>query len=170
MTKSLFQWYATVHFSTCEACLRRHGEIFESSADIPPLHEDCRCHILEILSDELEYYREKSDIMKEKGMAELARRRCWSEAVTLLSKNFARAEELFCQAYCFDLYLEEIEALHQRERDWLTVHPEERALLNKLFVRGYRIKFNQDKYQSLAQGMRVSQEQHGIDRIRELFA
>ena len=171
MSKNLFQWYATVHYSTCETCLRRHGEIFQLSTDSPPLHEGCRCHILEIDSSELEHYREKSDRMREKALAELDRRRFWNEAViSLLTANFARSEELFRQAFQIDLYLEEIEQLCTAQKEWLATHPEQRARLGKLFVRAYRIKFNLDKYQNLAQGMRVAQEQYGIERIRKLFA
>jgi hypothetical protein len=169
MPKTLFQWYSTIHYSSCEACLRRHGDIFQSDRDVPALHPGCRCHILEIPSSELEYYREKSDRMKEKALAELARRASWSAAVTLLPQDFAQTEALFRQAIQTDLYLEEIEALVQKHKEWFSAHSEERATLGKLFVRGYRIKFNQDKYQSLAAGMRVAQEQHGIERIRELF-
>ncbi len=169
MPKTLFQWYSTIHYASCEDCLHRHGEIFQSNREIPPFHPDCRCHILEIPSDELEYYREKSDRMKEKALAELARRRSWSAAVTLLPRDFAQAEALFRQTPQTDLYIEEIEELSQKHKNWLSAHAEQRAALGKLFVRGYRIKFNQDKYQSLTAGMRVAQEQYGIARIRELF-
>lgn len=108
--------------------------------------------------------------MREKALSELDRRRSWKEAVTLLATDFARSEELFRQTFQIDVYLEEIEQLGEDQKEWLAAHPEQRASLSKFFIRAYRIKFNLDKYQSLAQGMKVAQEQHGIERIRELFA
>jgi hypothetical protein len=108
--------------------------------------------------------------MREKAMAELERRRSWSEAVTSLARDFTRSEALFRQAFQTDLYLEEIEALSREHKPWLTDRPQERERLSQLFIRGYRLKFNQDKYQHVAPGMKAAQEQYGIDRIRELFA
>jgi len=136
---------------------------------MPPLHKECRCHVLEIDSSESEYYREKSERMREKALSELDRRRSWKEAVTSLATDFARSEELFRQTVQIDVYLEEIEQLCIAQKAWLAARPEQRTGLCKLFVRAYRIKFNLDKYQNLAQGMKVAQEQHGIERIRELF-
>ncbi len=41
--RSLYQYYAAVHYLTCEACLKKHGQILYYQDGAPPLHEGCRC-------------------------------------------------------------------------------------------------------------------------------
>ncbi len=164
--KRLFQFYAQVHFLTCELCLSHHGEITEDLK--PPLHSECRCHLLEFSPSHLGYYREQAERMKLRAQQELQRRRLWRQAVASLT-DADRAEALFRQAAQVEFYLEEIEQLCQEKRDLLASTPELRARLQKLFVKFYRMKFSLDKYRPMSSRLIVLWETQGIERIKELL-
>jgi hypothetical protein len=165
-----FQFYAQVHFLTCEQCLSRHGEITEDPRSGPPLHPECRCHLLEFPPTELEYYREQSERMKLRAQQELQRRQLWHEAVaTLNGADFSRAEALFRQAAQVEFYLEEVERLCEEKREFFAQNPEARTCLQKLFVRFYRMKFSLDKYRPMPSRLILLWETQGIERIKELL-
>lgn len=168
MARKYFQFYAQVHFLTCEECLSHHGEISPRSA--PPLHPDCRCHLLEFPSSQLEYYREQAERMKQRAQQELRRRALWRAAVESLDgAASAHAEALFRQAAQVEFYLEEVEQLCADKRELFEKNPELRARLQKLFIRLYRMKFSLDKYRSMPPKLILAWETQGIERIRELL-
>lgn len=165
-----FQFYAQVHFLTCETCLSHHGEISEDPRSGPPLHLNCRCHLLEFPPAELGYYQEQGERMKFRARQELQRRPLWQEAVESLNNTDpTRAEALFRQAAQVEFYLEEVEQLCEEKRDLLSANPELRAQLQKLFVRFYRMKFSLDKYRPMSSRLILAWETQGIARIRELL-
>jgi hypothetical protein len=165
-----FQFYAQVHFLTCEVCLIHHGEISRDPQHKPPLHPDCRCHLLEFPPTELEHYREQSERMRLRAQQELLRRKLWSRAADRLNgANYAQAEELFRQAAQVEFYLEEVEQLCQEKRDLLASNPELRARLQKLFIKCYRVKFSLDKYRPIPSRTILLWETQGLERIKELL-
>lgn len=168
--RQYFQFYAQVHFLTCETCLQLHGEISDTPTVQPPLHPDCRCHLLEFPPTELEYYREQAERMKLRAHQELARRTFWREAVRSLDgADPAHAEALFRQAAQVEFYLEELEQLCQEKRDFFEKNPQLRARLQKLFIRFYRMKFSLDKYRPIPPKLILAWETKGIERIKELL-
>lgn len=165
-----FQFYAQMHFLTCEPCLNRHGAISADPQGEPPLHPKCRCHLLEFPAGELEYYREQGERMKRRAQQELARRQIWRAAVESFNgAESSRAEELFRQAAQVEFYLEEVEHFCQAQRDVLDAHAELRARLQKLFIKLYRMKFSLDKYQAMSSRLILHWETRGIERIKELL-
>lgn len=173
-TDALYQYYATVHYLTCEQCLRRHGEIFHSLDLAPPLHEGCRCSYLKFKPTELNYYKEKSTRMKAKAEQELKRRGLFWQAAKLLRSEPKKALELFQAAAAIEVYLPEIEKLCQRNlhsvlRSNLPDDPDLAKELQRIFINGYQDKFIKDKYQHMPEGMRWARESWGVKWIKELF-
>lgn len=165
-----FQFYAQVHFLTCETCLSHHGEISEDPQYKPPLHPDCRCHLLEFPPSQLEYYQEQAERMKHRAQQELARRRLWREAVeSLNSTDSSQAEALFRQAAHIEFYLEEVEQLCIEKHDLFERDPKLRTWLQKLFIKFYRMKFSLDKYRPIPPRLILAWETEGIERIKELL-
>ncbi|MCS6936185.1 MAG: hypothetical protein NZ610_07190 [Candidatus Bipolaricaulota bacterium] len=169
-SKKYYQFYAQVHFLTCETCLSHHGEISEAPHPQPPLHPDCRCHLLEFPATELEYYQEQSERMKLRAQNELLRRKLWRQAVENLNgSDFSKAEELFRQAAQVEFYLEEVEQLCAEKKELLAQNPHLRARLQKLFVKFYRMKFSLDKYRPIPPRLILLWETQGLERIKELL-
>lgn len=169
-SKKYFQFYAQVHFLTCETCLQHHGEISEDPQSKPPLHPDCRCHLLEFSPKELEHYREQAERMRLRAQQELIRRQLWQQAIASLNgADPAQAEALFRQASQVEFYLEELEQLCQEKRDLLAQNPQLRARLQKLFIKFYRMKFSLDKYRPMPPKLLLLWETQGIERIKELL-
>ncbi len=165
-----FQFYAQVHFLTCETCLSHHGEISEDPPYKPPLHPDCRCHLLEFPPSQLEYYQEQAERMKLRAQQELTRRKLWREAIASLNgTDPSQAEALFRQAAQVEFYLEEVEQLCAEKRELFDKNPELRTRLQKLFIRFYRMKFSLDKYRSMPPKLILAWETQGIERIKELL-
>ncbi|OGF53125.1 MAG: hypothetical protein A2Z21_04995 [Candidatus Fraserbacteria bacterium RBG_16_55_9] len=167
-----YQYYATVHSLTCEVCLGHHGEVYEHSGDSPelPLHANCRCTLLEFPARELPLYRERGLCMKEKATRELQRRRRFSQARETLPRQApGDAILLFQQAVDVDIYLEEIETLCREHGESLRHSPELALKLQDLFLKAYRRKFEAEKYQPMAEGMKYAQRAHGLHVIQELF-
>lgn len=167
-SEKYYQFYAQVHFLTCETCLNHHGEISEDPQYKPPLHPDCRCHLLEFPPSQLEHYQEQAERMKLRARQELLRRKLWGEAVESLNET-TQAEALFRQAAQVEFYLEEVEQLCAEKRELLDKNPELRTRLQKLFIRFYRMKFSLDKYRSMPPKLILAWETQGIERIKELL-
>ncbi len=168
---SYYQYYATVHSATCEACLGHHGKIYSDLSPAPqvPLHPDCRCTLLEFPAEELESYQERGLRMKKKAERELRRRRLFHQACKVLSRSSDEAFALFEQSAQLDLYLEEIESLCRLEKDTLRASPELALRLRDLFLQAYKSKFDGEKYQPMPEGMKSAQRMHGLYLIQTLF-
>jgi hypothetical protein len=165
-----FQFYAQVHFLACQECLSHHGEISEDPKHKPPLHPDCRCHLLEFPPTELEHYREQAERMRLRAQQELQRRQLWRAAVEGLNgADPAQAETLFRQAAQCEFYLEEVEQLCAEKRELFEKNPELRARLQKLFIKFYRMKFSLDKYRPMSSRLIFLWETQGTERIKELL-
>lgn len=168
--RKYYQFYAQVHFLTCETCLSHHGEISEDPQYKPPLHPDCRCHLLEFPPSQLEHYQEQAERMKLRAQQELLRRKLWKEAVESLNgADPSHAEALFRQAAQVEFYLEEVEQFCAEKKELLEKNPELRARLQKLFIRFYRMKFSLDKYRPIPPKLILAWETQGIERIKELL-
>ena len=164
----LYQYYAAIHYQTCEQCLVRHGEIFADLSLAPPLHEGCRCTHLEFLPDERDYHEEKAKRMRAKAAQELQRRQLWQHGRQLLTASSPEALGLFQQAAEIEVYLEEVEELCRERSKWAT-HPTLAKQLRDAFVYGYQNKFTREKYAHVPEGMRWALESGGVQRIKELF-
>jgi len=167
--RSLYQHYAAVHYLTCEACLEKHGQILYSQDDAPPLHEGCRCSLLEFPLNELEAYKQKAQRMQEKAQKELWRRALFQRACESWGTDSVRALELFESAAEIELYLEEVEAFCQTHQASIAKSPESAAKLRDIFLRAYRLKFDKDKYEPMPERMKAAWRQAGIERLKELF-
>lgn len=168
--EAFYQYYALVHFRTCERCLARHGEIFTDLALSPPLHEGCRCSYLEFPPEEQGYYREKAERMRQRAKQELERRALFRQGKELLrsSPEPEAALSVFQRAVEIEVYLEEVEELC-RDCAGLASHPELAKRLRDLFIYSYQDKFTREKYAHVPEGMRWALESFGVQRIRELF-
>jgi len=164
-----YQYYATIHYQTCERCLRRHGEIFTDPSLAPPIHEGCRCSYLEFSPDELDYYREKAKRMRAKAEQELKRRELFHQAKKLLQSDLGKALGLFQRAAAIEVYLGEVEDLCQGDCSRLARRPDLARRLRETFIYGYQNKFTKTKYEHVPEGMRWARESWGVQRIRELF-
>lgn len=169
---SFYQYYATIHAKTCEICLGHHGQIYARAADAPklPLHSDCRCTLLEFAARELEQYQERGLRMKEKAQKELQRRRHFLTACETLSRaSLEDALLRFRQAVDVDIHIEEIETLCAEHAETLRNSPKLASSLRDLFLKAYRMKFETEKYQPMPEEMKLAQQAHGLQTIRELF-
>lgn len=167
--RSLYQYYATVHCLTCEVCLKKHGQILYSQDGAPPLHEGCRCSLLEFPLDELAEYKQKTRRMRERAQEELQRRALFQRACESWNADNAKALELFKSAAEIELYLEEIEAFYQAHKAGFANSPESAAQLRDIFIRAYKLKFEKEKYQPMPERMKAGWRQAGIERLKELF-
>lgn len=171
----LYQFYATIHPETCEVCLDHHGRILESpeGPEVPPLHADCRCSLLEFPAAELDYYRGQERRMRERAQEELRRRRLFREGEEALSsQDFEGALARFRESARIDVFTVEIERLCRSEspRGALESAPEAAKELRDLFLKAYRWKHDLPKYQHMPERMRLERRDHGLRVIRELFA
>jgi hypothetical protein len=164
----LYQYYALIHFRTCERCLARHGEIFTDPALAPPLHEGCRCSYLEFPAEEQSYYREKAERMRQRAKQELERRALFRQGKELLHSSPEAAIPLLQRAAEIEVFLEEVEELC-RDCTGLLAHPELAKRLRDIFIYGYQDKFTREKYAHVPEGMRWALESFGVQRIKELF-
>ncbi|MFQ6090192.1 MAG: hypothetical protein ACE5LD_01970 [Candidatus Bipolaricaulia bacterium] len=165
----LYQYYATVHYQTCERCLKRHGEIFSRPAGGPPLHPGCRCSLLELSPAELGYSREKAERMRAKAEAELERRELFHRGRELLEANPKRALEFFQRAAEIEVYLGEVAELCREDCAHLIAPPDLAKRLRDILIYGYQNKFTKGKYAHVPEGMRWARESFGVKRIKELF-
>lgn len=166
-----YQYYATIHLGTCEACLTHHGKIFSNLQDAPqlPLHPDCRCTLLEFPKRELKQYEVLASRMREKTQLELQRRQLFLTASEALDCSSTEALALFQQSVHSETYLEDIEALCREHGNTLGASQEIARKLCDLFMKSYRYKFDSEKYLPLAEGMKAAQLAHGLRVIQELF-
>lgn len=168
-TQLYYQYYAAIHYGTCERCLNRHGEIFTDPASAPPIHQGCRCSYLEIPPDERDYYGEMAKRMRAKAESELRRRELFHQGKDLLGDDPKKALVSFRQAAEIEVYLDEVEGLCQADRPNLTAHPDLTKKLRDLLVYGYQNKFTKKKYEHITEGMKWAREKWGVRRIEELF-
>lgn len=166
-----YQYYATINPSSCEVCLGHHGEIYShlDQAPRPPLHQGCRCALLEFRKLELECYQERGQRMKEKAQLELHRRKLFRRAIEVLNHSSDEALSLFQQAVQIEIYLEEIEDLCHEKAEALRASPQLALALQDLFLKAFRQKFELDKYKPMPEGMKSAQLAYGLQVIRELF-
>lgn len=170
---SLFQFYATVHATTCEDCLARHGQIFESSEATPdlPLHEGCRCELLEFPVSELGHFRSQGVAMKAKAGRELERRRLMAALAHALERGDSTEDVLqwAAQALAIEVYLPEIETFCHAHRERLQAAPELTRELRDRFLKAYRYKYQDDRYAAMPERMKAERTDHGLATIRDLF-
>jgi hypothetical protein len=164
-----YQYYAMIHYRTCERCLRRHGEIFTDPALAPPIHKGCRCSYLEFSPKELDYHREKAKRMRAKAQAELERRGLFQRGRELLASDPEETLRLFRQAAAIEVYLDEVEELCRADSSSLAAWPNMAEQLKDILIYGYQNKFTKEKYEHVPEGMRWARESWGVQRIRELF-
>lgn len=167
--RSLYQYYATVHYLTCEVCLKKHGQILYSQDGAPPLHDGCRCSLLEFPLNELEAYKQKAQRMQENAQKELLRRTLFRRACESWGTDSAKALQLFKSAVEIEIYLEEIEAFFQAHKACFAKPSESAAQLRDLFIRAYKLKFEKERYQPMPERMKAAWRQAGIERLKELF-
>jgi hypothetical protein len=168
--KTYYQYYTNVTYLTCPECLSWHGKISEDPQGFPDRRDGCERKLLPFSRKELKAYREKERQMCVLAQAELTRRDLFQEAKNTLGVDNDRAVELFQQAAQIDLYVPEIERLHEEKSAVLDKDPTLRKTLGKLFARAYSDKFGWPRYERLPEQMRLAREQAGVKRIRELFA
>lgn len=165
----LYQYYAQVHYLTCEECLKRHGDIFSSEDKKPPIHQDCRCDFLQIPKEELTNFKSKAERMKKAAQKELERRKLILSAKEKLEENPDKSFELFQQAADIEIYLGEIEQLLKENGQILAENPAFVSKLRNTFTKYYRWKFGKRRYEVWPEPMRVMREKAGVKRIEELF-
>ncbi len=168
-TRPLYQYYAQVHYLTCEKCLKNHGKIFSSKSELPPIHEGCRCNSLEIPPEEVKEFESKRERMNKKAQQELERRKIFKDAKKKLEVDFNSSLELFQQAVNREIYLGEIEELVQDRYPIFEDNPQSALKLRDLFIKYYRWKFGKRRYETWPEPMRLMREKYGVGRIQELF-
>lgn len=164
-----YQYYATIHYQTCERCLRRHGEILTDTSLTPPIHSGCRCSCLEFSPGELSYYQGKAERMRAKAERELQRRELFRRGKGLLKADPRRALDLFQQAAEIEVYLGEVAELCREDCAHLIAPPDLAKRLRDILIYGYQNKFTKGKYAHVPEGMRWARESFGVKRIKELF-
>ena len=171
---SLFQFYATVHATTCVECLARHGQIYASSEEIPqlPLHEGCRCELLEFPVGELDHFRAKGKTMRTKAERELQRRRLMTALADALERGDPAEDVLdwAAQALAIEVYLPEIESFCDTHQRQLHANPDLSRELRDRFLKAYRYKYQGDRYGAMPERMKAERTDHGLATIKELFA
>lgn len=165
-----YQCYANINPHTCEACLLRHGALFSNPAAVPPMHEGCRCQLLPVPSGELKERKLQTERMQAKAQAELRRRTLFAEAMQRLDEDRELALKYLKESVMIDIYIEELESLHERHQELLESDLALIKTLRKLFITAYFDKMDQPKYQCISAGMYGQLETQGRKRIQALFA
>lgn len=165
----LYQYYAQIHYLTCEKCLKRHGQILSSKSELPPIHQGCRCSSLEIPSEELKKFKSKGERMSKKAQQEMERRSIFKNAKQELEVDLNNSLQLFRQAADIEIYLGEIEELVQDRYQIFEDNPQSALKLRDLFIKYYKWKFGKRRYETWPEPMRVKREKYGVGRIEELF-
>ncbi len=171
-TGVFYQYYATIHPTACEVCLRHHGQIYQRLDEAPrlPQHPGCRCSLLEFPARELDYYEEHSQRMRERARRELRRRELFHQGREALARDeLSEALALFQQSIQIDVYVDEIEVLCREQGEALSRSPEFARRLRDLFLKAYRWKFDLEKYQHMPEGMRSARQTYGLQTIRACF-
>jgi len=167
-SKTYYQYYTNVTYSTPAECLTLHGRIASDPSEFPD-HDSCPRKILSFSRSELSYYREQAEKMRAVAAAELRRRELFREAEEMLEAEPERAVDLFAQAAQIETYVPELERLLERKDDLLSQTPELRRRLGEIFYRAYSDKFGRPRYERFPERMRLAREKAGLSRIKELF-
>ena len=171
---SLFQFYATVHVATCDECLARHGQIYVSPEETPelPLHEGCRCELLEFPVGELDHFRAKGKTMRSKAERELQRRRLMAGLAAALERGDPDEDVIgwAAQALAIEVYLPEIESFCDTHHRQLKANPALSRELRDRFLKAYRYKYQDDRYGAMPERMKAERTDHGLATIKDLFA
>lgn len=171
---SLLQFYATVHATTCADCLARHGQIYASSEETPelPVHEGCRCELLEFPVSELDHFRAKGKTMRTKADRELHRRQLMASLAQALEREDPAEDvlEWAVQALSIEVYLPEIEAFCDTHHERLQADSDLARELRDRFLKAYRYKYQDDRYGSMPERMKAERTDHGLATIKDLFA
>lgn len=171
---SLFQFYATVHANTCEDCLAHHGHIFTSSEATPdlPIHEGCRCELLEFPVSEVSHFRTKGKTMRTKADRERHRRRLMASLADALERGDPDENVLqwAAQALAIEVYLPEIESFCRAHHDRLRANPQLARELRDRFLKAYRYKYQDDRYSMMPERMKAERTDYGLATIKALFA
>lgn len=168
-TRTYYQYYANVTYSTCSACLSLHGQIAKSSAEFPSCLSGCARNILEFSRRELKERREQKKNMRLVAKRESVRRQLFSAAEKALASDRKKALSLFQRSAQLELYIPEVEALCHQHADLLQSFPQLSNELRTIFIKAFSDKFGRPRYERLAEPMRIKLEQAGIVQIRELF-
>lgn len=164
-----YQYYTNLSHRTCERCLAWHGAIRGRPEGFPNHQDGCERAIVPIPWRELKEGRARSRRMRAGAEAELARRKVFSEALSLLAGSPDAAIERFRTAAAIDLFVPELEELAAMHATILQQNPSLRSALRAMFVKAYSDKFGWRRYERLPEVMRLQREAAGIDRINELF-
>ncbi len=167
-SKTYYQYYTNVTYSTPAECLALHGRIASAPSEFPH-DDDCPRRILSFPRGELSYYREQARKMRAIAQAELRRRKLFREAEEALEEDPEMALELFTQASQIETYVPELELLLEKRGNFLSRTPELRRQLGEIFYRAYSDKFGRQRYERFPERMRLAREQAGLSRIKELF-
>ncbi len=168
-TRTYYQYYTNVTYSTCSACLSLHGQIAKLSSEFPRCHLGCARHILKFSRRELKQRREQEKKMRLVSKRESIRRQLFSAAEKSLASDRKKALSLFQRAAQLEVYIPEVEALCHKSADLLQSSPWLSNELRTIFIKGFSDKFGRPRYERLAEPMRNTLEQAGIVQIRELF-
>ncbi len=166
----LYQYYANINPSTCEACLQRHGELFSDLGDAPPNHEDCRCGYLPVEPGERKEAETRAERMRQKAGNERRRRQLFARALQLMESDLEEALHCLRASVEIDIYIEEIEDLRARYAYLFRDDPELTEALRKLFTGAHFEKMDQPKYQLIPSGLYAQLDTQGRQRIQRLFA
>jgi len=168
-SKTYYQYYTNVTYSTCPECLVLHGKIAADPSKFPERGDGCPRRILAFPRKELSYYREQERKMRALAQAELKRRELFQEGKEALEDAPERAVALFSQAAQIETYIPELERLVEEKQDVFSQNPELRHRLGEIFYRAYSDKFGRPRYERLPERMRLAREKAGLSRIKELF-
>ncbi len=166
-TKTYYQYYTNITYSTPAKCLALHGRIASSPREFPD--DNCPRRILAFPRGELAYYRGQAEKMRALAQAELKRRELFRDAEAVLEEDPEKALRLFTEASQIETYIPEIELLLERKGRFLSRTPELRRRLGEIFYRAYSDKFGRPRYERFPERMRLAREQAGLSRIKELF-
>lgn len=163
---SLWQFYTSVSWRTCEGCLTWHGRIVADRGSVPR-RDGCPHELRPFPVWRLATHRKQGRQMAQRARDELRRRDLFREAVALLPTDPERSLNLFDQAGSLDVYLPEIEALAQEGP--VLADPALRARLREIHLERWKSKFARGRYERQPELARTAQEAWGVSRIRELF-
>jgi len=169
LRRTRYQYYTNVNYRTCEKCLGLHGLIRRDPDGFPDHRDGCERAVLPIPGREMKEYREKGRRMRAAAKAELTRRKLFEEGERLLAVDAAAAVDRFAAAAKIDVYVPDLEAFVERQRETLAGDLQLRHDLRTLFVKAYSDKFGWRRYERLPEVMRLERENAGKARINELF-
>jgi hypothetical protein len=140
-----------------------------SESTTPPIHENCRCNLLEFPKNERKIRQETEKAMQKIAAQEFYRRELLDKAIELIGTSPAESFELIKESVYTELYLGDIERIVEEKSAELIANPEFTRNLMLLLLKIHKFKYDKAKYEHFPPAMKLARVEYGDSLIKERF-